>query len=264
MSHKRLQVKGGVSSACTADGAERAKPPDSTGRSSPQPSVHRPDYHRQMARQNPSAAADGTTTAVEAIPESKSALTRARILDAAAHVLSAKGYAGLRLTDVAAHAEIQAPAIYYYYKSRDELIEEVMWAGIADMREHVAAVLNQLPDGTPALDRLLAAVQAHLTHALQISDYTTAAIRNAGQVPLGIRKRQILEEERYGEVWRKLINDLARDGQLRPELDLYIAQMLVLGALNWAVEWWHPRRGSVEAVVANAQSVIRHGLAVTP
>jgi AcrR family transcriptional regulator len=206
----------------------------------------------------------GSPSAVteEEVVESKSALTRARILDAAARVLSTNGYAGLRLTDVAAEAEIQAPAIYYYYASREELIEEVMWAGIADMTEHVAAALSDLPDGTPPLDRLLVAAEAHLRHALEISDYTTASIRNAGQVPLSIRKRQIVEEERYGEVWRRLINDLAREGQLRPELDLYIAQMLVLGALNWAVEWWSPRRGSLEAVVANAQSFIRHGIAV--
>jgi hypothetical protein len=111
------------------------------------------------------------------------------------------------------------------------------------------------------LDRLLVAAEAHLRHELEISDYTTASIRNAGQVPLAIRKRQIVEEERYGEIWRRLINDIARAGVLRPELDLYIAQMLVLGALNWAVEWWNPRRGSINAVVANAQSLIRHGLA---
>src|ERR1700741_359162 len=92
--------------------------------------------------------------------ESKSALTRARILDAAAHVLSVKGYAGLRLTDVAAEAEIQAPAIYYYYASRDELIAEGMWAGIADMREHVAAALSELPAETSPLDRLLVAAGA--------------------------------------------------------------------------------------------------------
>jgi TetR/AcrR family transcriptional regulator, cholesterol catabolism regulator len=193
--------------------------------------------------------------------ESKSAQTRRRILDAAAHVLSVKGYAGLRLNDVAAQAELQAPAIYYYYPSRDDLIEEVMWAGIADMREHVIAVLDSLPAHVSALDRLLAAVEAHLRHELEISDYTTAAIRNAGQVPLTIRKRQILEEQRYGEVWRRLINDMARSGELRADLDLYIAQMLVLGALNWAVEWWDPRRGSLDTVVANAQSFVRHGLA---
>jgi len=195
--------------------------------------------------------------------ESKSAQTRRRILDAAAHMLSAKGYAGLRLNDVATHAELQAPAIYYYYPSRDDLIEEVMWAGIADMREHVVAMLDGLPADTSALDRLLAAVEAHLRHELEISDYTTAAIRNSGQVPAKIRKRQILEEQRYGEVWRRLINDMARSDQLRADLDLYMAQMLVLGALNWAVEWWDPRRGSLEAVVANAQSFVRHGLAET-
>lgn len=209
-------------------------------------------------RQHLDSAADGVAA------ESKSALTRARIRDAAAHLLSTKGYAGLRLTDVAERAELQAPAIYYYYASRDDLIEEVMWAGIADMREHVLAALDALPDGTPSLDRLLVAVEAHLRHELEISDYTTAAIRNAGQVPQAIRKRQIREEERYGDVWRLLLNDLAREGTLRRDLDPYLVQMFVLGALNWAVEWWDPRRGSIEAVVANAQHLIRYGVSGPP
>jgi AcrR family transcriptional regulator len=191
---------------------------------------------------------------------SKAAQTRARIRDAAAHVLSIKGYAGLRLTDVAAVAQVQAPAIYYYYSSRDDLVEEVMWAGIAEMREHVALALSELPADTSPLDRVMVAVEAHLRHELEISDYATASIRNAGQVPDKIRKRQILEEGRYGEIWRRLINDVARTGALRPDLDLYLAQMLVFGALNWAVEWWDPRRGSLEAVVANAQSFVRNGL----
>jgi AcrR family transcriptional regulator len=212
-----------------------------------------------MARRIDGASASGPASTD--ITPSKSAQTRQRILDAAAHVLSTKGYAGLRLTDVAAQADLQAPAIYYYYPSRDDLIEEVMWAGIADMREHVIAILDALPADVSALNRLLAAVSAHLRHELEISDYTTAAIRNAGQVPPGIRKRQILEEERYGEVWRRLINDMARSGELRADLDLYMAQMLVLGSLNWAVEWWDPRRGSLDNVVANAQSFVRYGLA---
>ncbi|MGU3500943.1 TetR/AcrR family transcriptional regulator [Mycobacterium sp. C31M] len=217
-----------------------------------------------MARRNNRLSAAAEVVVEPATAESKSALTRSRILDAAARVLSEKGYAGLRLTDVAAEADLQAPAIYYYFPSRDELIEEVMWSGIADMREHVVSVLEKVPDGSPSLERLLIAAEAHLRHELEISHYTTAAIRNSGQVPQSIRKRQILEEERYGDVWRRLINDVARDGVLRPELDLYIAQMLVLGALNWAVEWWNPRRGSVEAVVENAQSIIRHGIAEVP
>jgi len=217
-----------------------------------------------MAKRSTNGASAVSPAGPDAIGDSKAAQTRSRILDAAAHVLSVKGYAGLRLTDVAEKAELQAPAIYYYYRSRDDLIEEVMWVGIADMRQHVTAVLDALPPEATPMERLLAAVEAHLRHALEISDYTTASIRNAGQVPLTIRKRQIREEEQYGEVWRRLINDLARAGELRDDLDLYVAQMLVLGALNWAVEWWDPRRGSLVSIVANAQTFARHGLAPAP
>ncbi len=192
---------------------------------------------------------------------SKSARTRERILDSAAHVLSRKGYAGTRLSDVADQAEIQAPAIYYYFPSRDDLIEEVMWSGIAHMREHVTTVLAALPPGADALARIDAAVEAHLRYSLEISDYTTASIRNAGQVPENIAIRYAAEASLYGDTWRKLLQDADNAGLLRTDLEPRAARMLVLGALNWAAEWWNPRRGSLEVVVRTAQSLVRNGLA---
>ena len=192
---------------------------------------------------------------------SKSARTRERILDAAAHVLSRKGYAGTRLSDVADQAEIQAPAIYYYFPSRDDLIEEVMWTGIARMREHMTRVLAAMPSGADPLARIDAAVEAHLRYCLEISDYTTASIRNAGQVPENIAIRYTAEASQYGDMWRKLLQDAENAGLLRPALDPMAARMMVLGALNWAAEWWNPRRGSLDTVVRTAQSLVRHGLA---
>jgi AcrR family transcriptional regulator len=194
----------------------------------------------------------------------KSARTRQRILDAAAHVLSRKGYAGTRLADVADVAELQAPAIYYYFPSREDLIEEVMWSGIAHMIEHVQERLDALPPETTPMDRIEAAVESHLRYQLEISDYTTAAIRNAGQIPERIRARYAVEANRYGDLWRKLFEDAKRDGALRSELDLRAARMLVLGALNWAAEWWNPRRGSLEQVIRTARSVVRAGLSAEP
>ena len=200
-------------------------------------------------------------TAVTADPGSKSAKTRQRILDAAAHVLSRKGYAGTRLADVARAAEVAAPAIYYYFASRDDLVEEVMWSGIARLREHVTGILAALPSGAGPLDRIDAAVEAHLRYSLEISDYTTASIRNAGQVPESIALRPTAEAWRYGDMWRTLLRDADRAGLLRPDLDPMAARMMVLGALNWAAEWWNPRRGSIEVVVRTAQSLVRHALA---
>lgn len=190
-------------------------------------------------------------------PESKSARTRKRILDAAANVLSRNGYAGTRLSEVAELAELQAPSIYYHFASRDDLVEEVMWSGIADMHRHVSTILDALPDGTSSLDRIMVAVEAHLRHELEISDYTTAAIRNAAQVPQKIRARQLVEEAAYGNLWKKLFQDAADSGALSPDLDLVTARMLLLGALNWTSEWWTPETGSLDTVVRTVQAIIR-------
>jgi TetR/AcrR family transcriptional regulator, cholesterol catabolism regulator len=210
---------------------------------------------KKSAVQNEATSDDGV---------SKSARTRSRILNAAAHVLSVKGYAGTRLSDVAEHAELQAPAIYYYFPSRDDLIEEVMYAGIADMRTHLQGALDALPPEASPMDKIVVAVEAHLRHELELSDYASASIRNAGQIPERLRTRQLKEEAAYGRIWRRLFDEARADGQLRSDLDARHAQLLVVGALNWSVEWFDPRRSSVDTIVSSAQVLVRNGLSPAP
>lgn len=193
--------------------------------------------------------------------DSKSARTRRRILDAAAQVLSNKGYAGLRLSDVADLAEVQAPAIYYYFSSREDLIEEVMWSGVAELRKHLEEALEKLPDGTTPLDRFTVAIEEHLRHELDLSNYATASIRNAGQVPQAIRERQVAEENAYGAIWADILRSAQSAGEIRGDIDVHTALMLVFGAMNWTGEWWDPERGDVDDLVTTAKAFILNGLA---
>jgi TetR/AcrR family transcriptional regulator, cholesterol catabolism regulator len=202
----------------------------------------------------------GATALRAEASDSKSQRTRTRILDAAAHVLSVKGFAGTRLTDVADYAQLQAPAIYYYFPSREDLIEEVMYCGISDMRQHLQQTLDDLPPGTSSMDKIMAAVESHLRHELELSDYTTASIRNSGQVPEHLRTRQKKEEAAYGRIWQKLFADAIADGEIRDDVDPRMARLLVMGALNWAAEWWNPSRGSVDVIASTAQTLVRTGL----
>lgn len=190
---------------------------------------------------------------------SKSAQTRQRILDAAAEVLSRKGYAGTRLADVAAVAGVQAPAIYYYFASRDELVEEVMWVGAHRVRLHVEERLAAVPEDASPMDRLMIAVEAHLRFELQLSDYATASVRNAGHVPEQLRVRPAAEEAQYTHLWRDLFVAAQQAGEVRADLDINILRLLLLGAMNWVVEWWNPRTRSLDDLVATAQGMIRHG-----
>ena len=194
----------------------------------------------------------------------KSERTRERILDAAARVLSVKGFAGTRLTDVADYAELQAPAIYYYFPSREDLIEEVMYCGISDMRRHLQETLRALPSDTTPMDQIMAAVEAHLRHELELSDYTTASIRNSGQIPEHLRARQKKEETAYGRLWQGLFNEAIACGEISADLDSRFARLLVMGALNWAAEWWDPKRGSIDTLVDTARILVRNGLTPQP
>lgn len=190
--------------------------------------------------------------------------TRDRILHAAADVLSRKGYSETRLGDIAAAARLRAPAVYYYFESRESLISEVMALGQRLLREHVESALAALTDEASAMDRICTAVQAHLQVELQLSSFATAVTRNRGQLPDDVRDTLRAESSAYIELWRGLLDQARAVGAIRDELDLRAARMLIMGALNWTPEWWSPYHGPLNGVVETAQKLVRHGLGTDP
>jgi AcrR family transcriptional regulator len=186
--------------------------------------------------------------------------TRERILAAAARVLSVKGYSGARLSDIAETAELRAPAIYYYFTSREHLVAEVMAEGQRIVLECVEQALAGLPAASGPLDRIDRAVAAHLEVELRQSDFATAVIRNSGQLPDDAQRLVDATGRKYFELWRQLLADAADAGEIDQGLDLRVARMLVLGALNWTAEWWDPGRGTLDTLVATAQRMVRSAL----
>lgn len=191
---------------------------------------------------------------------SKSEATRERILDATAEVLNTKGYAGTRLSDIAEVAGVQPTAVYYYFDSRDRVISEAVQEGLRRVLAAVEEALAALPGSATPLDRISAAVAGHLQATLRDSKYGAVAIRLASSLPPAIREAQLVDERRYGALWRTLIDDADKAGLINPALDTAAARMLVLGALNWAAEWWNPSRGSLTRTIATAQLMVRQGL----
>jgi TetR/AcrR family transcriptional regulator, cholesterol catabolism regulator len=61
-----------------------------------------------------------------------------------------------------------------------------------------------------------------------------------------------------------LFADAIARGEIRTDLDARFARLLVMGALNWAAEWWDSRRGSVDTVVETARILVRNGLSPAP
>ena len=190
----------------------------------------------------------------------KSERTRQRILDAAAVAFQRRGYATVTLKDIAALADMQAGSLYYHFDTKEELVEAVLDTGvdgaIAATREAVAALGR---DADP-LTRLRVAIVAHLRFVLAESPYASANIRILGQVPEAVRERHLRRQRTYGAFWRGLFRDAAAAGAIRADLDLSVARMLAMGALNWSVEWFREGRRTPSEVAAHAATMILDGL----
>ena len=86
--------------------------------------------------------------------------------------------------------------------------------------------------------KIEAAFTGHLTYLLAESDFTVALLRMLQQTPDGIRQRILRRQRKYGRFLADLF-DAARDaGLVRHEFDLSALRMLMMGAMNWAPEWY--------------------------
>lgn len=193
--------------------------------------------------------------------ERKSSRTRRRLLDAAARLFKERGYAGTRQEDIADAAAIKAASVYYHFSSKEELMGEVLDQGIARCFDAVTAAVDALGPEAGLRARLRAAVAAHLDMLLRHGDYTAANIRSFGQVPEPIRRRHWPLREAYGDYWRGLLESGQRSGELKKDADLSLLRMLLLGSLNWAIEWYDPRRKTADEIAVTVVEMFLDGVA---
>jgi len=135
-----------------------------------------------------------------------------------------------------------------------------MVTGSEHVRQHTLAALAALPASCTALERLCAAVESHLRFVLEISSYTQAVIRNAGQVPEHVRDALSQEIKQYGRLWQGLVDAAAEGTPYRTRSQRKSLRLLILGGLNWTVEWWSADQAPLDELVQTALTMTRASL----
>lgn len=219
--------------------------------------------YREIPKPVPSPAAANRTMAAAADladPDSRAARTRRRILDAAAVELRDKGFTGTRLSNISKSVSIKAGAIYYYFHSLDAIVEEVIELGQRRVIIEVRAAVDALPRSACATTKILAAARAHLVTILTDSLYASASIRAFNQLPEAMRERQTLLRREYGVMWREWLEEGLDNGEFDPSLDPHATRMLILGALNWTMDWWSAARAPLAELLDVAEIFIGNAL----
>lgn len=208
---------------------------------------------RAPARQAPPARA------VAAPPD-----TRQQILSAAARLFAQQGYAPTTLRQMADAAGIKAGSVYYHFEGKDEIAACVLDGGIAAMTTAVRERLDALGPGASQRLRLGAAVEGHLWGMLHHGDFTAAHIRIYRYVSDAARQRHRSVRSAYTRLWDDLLGAAAAAGALRSDIPVPLIRQYLVGALNWPVDWYDPKRGSVAQLAAQISAMVFDGIVVGP
>jgi len=167
---------------------------------------------------------------------------RQALISAAATLFRRKGFNATTTRDIAAAVGMQSGSPFYHFKSKDALLYAVMEEGMRWALAHQHAAMQspgyaQLPPGA----QLHVLVQAHFEVLLGPgSDFVPVMLYESRALPPRQQKALARLSADYEALWLPVLTALHANGQLRAPVRL--ARLLILGALNWSVQWYDPKK----------------------
>lgn len=136
-------------------------------------------------------------------------IRRPQILQAAAQVITERGLPATRIADVAERAGTSAPAVLYWFESREQLLNEALTADEVDFDLALEARLEGLGTARAKLGTILQVTAEHVDLSLWIELWARAL-----HDPVSAAERLRLDTE-----WRRRIAAVIEEGQATCEFD---------------------------------------------
>jgi AcrR family transcriptional regulator len=184
------------------------------------------------------------------------------ILEAAARVFHEKGYESTSIQDIADAVGILKGSLYYYIRSKEDLLYEIIQGIHVDALANVARI--ETMDGDP-LQKIRAFVTAHLTFMAQNPVKMGVFFHDFRSLADARRKEVIAARDLYDRQLRTMIAQGKEDGTICADVDPKVAALAAMGAMNWLHQWYRPGgRQSVPQIAEGIADLIVAGLACTP
>jgi len=172
--------------------------------------------------------------------KAKPATRLEEVLQSAANIFFAKGFHATSIEDVARDVGMLKGSLYYYIKSKEDLLFQLLLAGIEDGDSYIARHID--PEGEP-VEQLERAIRAQIDYIIQ------------NKVPFGLflhefdslsGKRQhkvISVMSRYNNRFVELVKRGQEQGKLI-DGEPWLIVNGILGMCNWLYRWYDPEQVS--------------------
>ena len=162
------------------------------------------------------------------------------ILRAAASVFAEKSFGLASIRDIAAHARISFPRIYYYLRNKEELLYLISRRAFEELLRRAEDAARTAPDSAARLRKFIAGhLEYHMDNLAEMKVLVREADSLGGRYSADIAR---LKRD-YSRMCRKIIEQFAEErGQTLDRERSRILTSLLFGSMNWFYTWYEPSR----------------------
>ena len=169
-------------------------------------------------------------TPIEAAQESSKYLRkRIAAVEAAAAVFAEKGFHGATTEDIAAQLGIKQGSLYYYFKSKEQALQDVCEYGFENYVQRMQKICAR---SQPFEAKLLAIITSHLSSYRQKNN--ALKVHNDQRLYLPKDRRAVLKQ--LGTSYRRLLEQTLQEGikqkVVRDDLDTHFLAYSIIGVCN--------------------------------
>jgi AcrR family transcriptional regulator len=184
---------------------------------------------------------------------------RVEIVRRAAEIFARQGVAQTSMEDIAAAVGIKREGVYYYFKSRGDILLEIILPQSSVLLRNLQRIIQST--ASPA-DKLRSAIGSHLDSYNPNYIEMSVALREDHFVQdhtQFVKLRTAWNE--YETIWTDLIVEGQQAGVFSANLDAKLVTFGILGMCNWVCRWYRPEGGiSINDIADTYSSIIMTGL----
>ena len=184
------------------------------------------------------------------------ATKREAVLRTAAQLFLEKSYGRTSLNDVAERLEITKPALYHYFRNKEEILLGCYRWGSALIEQSINKIAAQYATG---LEKVGAFIHAY-ANVMTVNFGRCVMRLDEGDLSDEARAEVRAYKRKIDRRLRSFIRDGIEDGSIAP-CDPKLAAFSIAGALNWICMWYEPEGAlSAEEIASQFARTLTQGL----
>lgn len=164
---------------------------------------------------------------------------RADLVRVSARLFREKGFEGTTIRDIADAVGMRSGSPFYHFKSKQEILAAVMEEGLVAGLEATGGIMSL---DLPPREKFLALVRSHLETVLGDGhDFIPVLLYDWRSLSPDLQAHIIELKDRYDLYWQQMLSELKKAGLIKD--DGKVVRLLLLGAINYSVQWYRPGKG---------------------